>query len=266
MIRRVVDRAYKGISWRLWHLRRWFGLAGTLEGVVFHVVSTKRLKQFHFVEVGVFKGDNALKVIRAARDAEAAVTYIGFDLFENKDEFFERHPDDLAMYDTPGDSYFEFKSGEHGYSAVRNKLNAVLTDSQFRLIAGDSTETLPASRGEIEDASIVYIDGCHDYDVVSKDWGNIRPLFDHNRELVVVFDDMTYDGVRRLMTDIRNDGHGYRVYTLNANQFLVVSGSTKMKERLTYKAAGAIQRWREWRAERKRPVAAAEARTVSQRQ
>jgi hypothetical protein len=210
------------------------------------------------VEIGVFKGDNAVSIVRVARETSAGVTYTGFDLFEHKNEFFAHHPDDLAMYDSPGDDYFEFKSGGHNYSAVREKLSAVLSDSHFNLIAGDSTLTLPANRDQIKDATVVYIDGCHDYDVVSKDWNNIRPLFDSNRELIVVFDDMKYSGVGQLMREIRRDRRRYLVYTLNSNQFLVVSGGTRLKERLAYRAAGVVRKWREWRAERRESHANAE--------
>jgi hypothetical protein len=242
----TLARVHHGVSSRLSRARTWIDQVGTLEWLASSMIRARRLATFKFVEVGVFKGDNAVSVIQTARQLQAEVAYIGFDLFENKDEFFASHPDDLAMYDLPEYEYFEFKSGAHAYHAVRMKLSAVLPEQEFTLIAGDSTKTVPAHLRDIADATIVYIDGCHDYDIVSQDWRHVRPLLDENPSLIVVFDDMTYSGVYRLMTEIRDHDDRCRVYILSYNQFAVASaGRLPLNEKLTLRGARLLTKCRE---------------------
>jgi len=245
MLRELMKRAYSGVSRRLHQGGDWFSQVGTLEWLASFVITARGLKQFTFVEVGVFKGDNAVSVVNTALGSGAAVTYVGFDLFEHNESFFASHPDDLAMYDLPEYAYFEFGSGGHAYAAVQRKLRTVLRDSDFILVAGDSTTTIPAHRLDIKMATVVFIDGCHDYDIVARDWNNIKVLFDDNNNMVVVFDDTTYSGVNQLISEIRTDGRPYGVYRLNFNQCVVAPYSLPLKERLMYRSAGLISKLRE---------------------
>ena len=126
------------------------------------------LSHLNLWEIGVFKGDNAVRIIRLAQRFKTNISYIGFDLFENKDEFFKLHPEDRAVYDTPEHPHWEFQSGQHALMKVQSKISSVLSQDNFALITGDSTITLPAHRKHLTDASIIFIDGCHDYDIVSQ--------------------------------------------------------------------------------------------------
>ena len=52
----------------------------------------RRRSSFKFVEVGVFKGDNAVRVIEVAKRFTTSIQYVGFDLFEDNEAFFECMP------------------------------------------------------------------------------------------------------------------------------------------------------------------------------
>ena len=78
---------------------------GTLRWYISVLLMLRRPASFKFVEIGVFKGDNAVHVINSAKRFTTSIQYVGFDLFENKDEFFELYPEDRAEYDKPGYPY-----------------------------------------------------------------------------------------------------------------------------------------------------------------
>ena len=207
-----------------------FKKIGQLPWLIGALLVLRRPVAFKFVEIGVFKGDNAVRIIRLAQRFKTNISYIGFDLFENKDEFFKLHPEDRAVYDTPEHPYWEFQSGQHALMKVQSKISSVLSQDNFALITGDSTITLPAHRKHLTDASMIFIDGCHDYDIVSQDWQNVCSLMDANPDMVVVFDDMLYPGVGRLRMEIARLTDQYRVFLLNYNQFFVTSKNLRWKE------------------------------------
>jgi hypothetical protein len=172
------------------------------------------------VEIGVFKGDNAVSIIQLVKSFNVEVRYLGFDLFEDIDHFFDSHPADDEY------PYWEFTSGAHAVDKVSAKISCILNSRYFSLIKGDSTITVPAYLDEIYNASVIYIDGCHDYDVVSKDWRNICQIVESNPDVVIVFDDTTYEGVNKLRREIELSSL-FKVVTLNYNQFFVVSNKSK---------------------------------------
>jgi Methyltransferase domain len=208
-----------------------FKMIGQLPWIVGALLFLRRPRAFKFVEIGVFKGDNAVRIICLAQRFKTNIFYIGFDLFENKDDFFQLHPEDRSVYDTAEHPYWEFESGQHALVKVQSKISSVLSQDNFVLIRGDSTITLPAYRRGLMDASVIYIDGCHDYEIVSQDWQNVCSLMDSNPEMVVVFDDMLYPGVGRLRMEIARLTDQYRVFLLNENQFIVTSKKLRWKER-----------------------------------
>lgn len=183
----------------------------------------RRPKTFKFVEIGVFKGDNACWIIGLLQDFKTSVFYVGFDLFENKDAFFKLHPQDLTRYDTDEYPYWEFRSGQHALNNVKNKICSLLSENQFALIEGDSTVTVPSHLDKIYDATMIYIDACHEYGIVSQDWKNVRLVFESNPNLIVVFDDLLEPGVFQLKNEIEEMMGPYEVLRLNDNQFFVVS-------------------------------------------
>ena len=202
-----------------------------LPGLISALLVLRRPPAFKFVEIGIFKGDNAVRTIRLAQRFTTNIFYIGFDLFENQEEFFKLHPEERTIYDSPEYPYWEFQSGQHALAEIDRKIRSVLPQDNFELIMGDSTITVPAHRERLTDASVIYIDGCHDYDIVSQDWQNVCLLLDANPDIVVVFDDMLSPGVAQLKTEIARLTDQYRVFRLNDNQFFVTSKKLRWKER-----------------------------------
>jgi hypothetical protein len=80
------------------------------------IICYNNYRPFKFVEIGVFKGDTAVSIIKLVQKYGVKVEYVGFDLFEDIEEFFESHQADRAYYDTDEYPYWEFKSGEHALS------------------------------------------------------------------------------------------------------------------------------------------------------
>jgi Methyltransferase domain len=212
-----------------------------LPGLISALLVLRRPLAFKFVEIGVFKGDNAVRIIRLAQRFTTNIFYIGFDLFENQDEFYKLHPEERAIYNSPEYPYWEFQSGQHALAEIARKISSVLSQDNFVLIMGDSTITVPAYRERLTDASVIYIDGCHEYDIVSQDWQNVCLLLDANPDLVVIFDDMLSPGVAQLKTEIARLTDQYRVFRLNYNQFFVTSKKLRWKERQLFGLADRVE-------------------------
>ncbi|MDQ0967606.1 hypothetical protein QFZ20_003009 [Flavobacterium sp. W4I14] len=194
----------------------------TLYEVAFHTVRKNSIKNFCFAEIGVFKGDNALGLIKYLHHFfQIQINYIGFDLFDDIQYLKEHYPEDYQVYNLDEFPYWEFKSGGHTYKKVVEKLKQELNTKDFNLIKGDTTITLPEfiSAGTSV-INLVYIDGCHDYSVVKDDWKNSEQLFLKNPKLIVVFDDLSYTGVHAVKKEILLEDK-YLTTNLNENQFLV---------------------------------------------
>jgi predicted O-methyltransferase YrrM len=148
------------------------------------------------VEIGVWRGDTAIRMIQAA---DQGVRYWGFDLFSQQmtDEIMDR----------------EVSLRPLSLEGVRGRLQGL--GAEVNLVAGDSTLTLP--RTELPPVDFAFIDGGHSYETVSADWQNIRPRLAPGA--VVVFDDYTSllaaeregYGVRRLVDELRG---AYRIELL----------------------------------------------------
>lgn len=202
---------------------------GSLAWLTQQVLSYRNGEPFKFVEIGVFKGDNAVKLLRLAKKFNVDSYYVGFDLFEDIDEFFASHPEDRKLYDLKEYPYWEFSSGQHALDQVTRKIASILPIERFSLIKGDSTLTVPAYRSHLDNASLIYIDGCHDYDIVLKDWENVSETISRNPNVVIVFDDATYEGVSQVRAEIEAL-EIYKVFFLNFNQFFVVSSRSDLAQ------------------------------------
>jgi hypothetical protein len=73
---------------------------------------------------------------------------------------------------------------------------------------------------------MIFIDGGHGYEIVSKDWQNISKTIESNSDVVILFDDSTYEGVSVLRGEIESSAL-YKVFTLNFNQFFVVHSASR---------------------------------------
>jgi predicted O-methyltransferase YrrM len=142
------------------------------------------------VEIGVWRGDTAIRMIQAA---DEGVRYWGFDLFSQQmtDEIMSR----------------EVSLRPLSLEGVRSRLQGL--GAEINLVAGDSTLTLP--RTELPPIDLAFIDGGHSYETVLADWQNIRLRLSPGA--VVVFDDYTNllaveregYGVRRLVDELGSD-------------------------------------------------------------
>jgi Methyltransferase domain len=183
-------------------------------------------RPFKFVEIGVFKGDTAVSIIQLVQKYSVKVEYVGFDLFEDIEEFYDSHQTERALYDTDEYPYWEFKSGEHALAKVSRKVNSILDKRCFSLIKGNSNITVPMHINELCNANMIYIDGCHDYEIVSKDWQNVSKTIGLKSDVVIIFDDSTHEGVSVLRREIESSAL-YKVFTLNSNQFFVVHNTSR---------------------------------------
>lgn len=132
----------------------------------------KEIPARRILEIGTYRGSNALRMIRAAaeRTPIAEVEYYGFDLFEWLDDqklVAERSkaPPDL--------------------SSVRARLGA--SGAKVALFQGDTAVTLPREVPSLPPMDLIYIDGGHSLETIAGDWNNVQPLIDPHT--VVVFDD-----------------------------------------------------------------------------
>lgn len=194
----------------------------TLSDLALYSIKKNKLKQFSFLEIGVFKGDTAIQLATSVKNVyNIKMKYAGFDLFEDTDYLQEKYPEDYKQYNLEAYPYWEFGSGGHYYSTVVEKLKGAMDTHQFKLYKGDTTHTLPQYLStETSPVDLAYLDGCHDYEVVKSDWNNCALLFKNNPKLIVLFDDYTYEGVKAVHDEILKIGQ-YQIKTFNDNQFMV---------------------------------------------
>jgi predicted O-methyltransferase YrrM len=124
------------------------------------------------LEIGVYTGENAVSMIKAAIEIAAdprEVQYYGFDFFGNR-----------------------------GAERVGRKLEAL--GCTFELFAGDTLETLPAAAASLPEMDLIFIDGGKSFREATSDWENSEQLL-HDRTGVYVHNaDM--GGVRRMLDQV----------------------------------------------------------------
>lgn len=194
----------------------------TLLDVAIFKIKNEKLNGLNFLEIGVFKGDNAVYIYENIHQLfNIRLKYFGFDIFDDIHLLKEKYPKDLDQYNLADYPYWEFNSGQHTFNTVHKKLASTIAPENFKLIKGDTTETLKNIEQELKETiDLVFIDGCHEYEVVKSDWENISNLFKINPKLTVVFDDFTYEGVKNTHDKILETGF-YLINRLNNNQFIV---------------------------------------------
>lgn len=135
------------------------------------------------MEIGVYNGENARSMIKAAiqNASPHEVEYYGFDFF--------------SYYST---------------SRVGRKLDE--TGCRYRLIEGDTMETLPEAVKTLPEMDLIFIDGGKSYREAKSDWENSSLLM-HERTGVFVHN-VGFMGVGRMVEGIHRDK--YRVETFYA--------------------------------------------------
>lgn len=130
------------------------------------------LKPRTIIEVGTNRGDSALRLSREALKHRSKVHFIGFDVFDTKDEDFHRR-------------VFNGK-GSYNRQFVHDRLQSITLEHPsftFELIEGDTSETLHHRRMR---ADFVFIDGDHRHEAIARDYAAVAASD------VIVFDDF-YD-------------------------------------------------------------------------
>lgn len=147
--------------------------------------SIKKIKAKKILEIGVWNGKRAVKMIETARKLNEDVEYYGFDLF-----------DDLSE-----DAYKkEMSKRPPSQDSVQNILDT--TGAKITLHAGNTLESLPKAVASLPKMDFIFIDGGHSNETVKSDWEAVSVLM--HKESIVIFDDYwrnRTDGGSKLTVD-----------------------------------------------------------------
>lgn len=140
----------------------------------------KNNKCRRIMEIGILRGDTAAPLIKAAKSnfRPSEVEFYGFDLFDPSLDYGGPRP--LTLKE------------------AREKLER--TGAQIKLFKGDTRTVLPEVVGNLPKMDLIFIDGGHSYNTVKSDWENSKRLM--NAQTIVVFDDLDYPGVRKVVDNI----------------------------------------------------------------
>ena len=153
----------------------------------------KQNKSKNILEIGVFNGNFALRMLEIAQKHNTEISYTGVDLFSSKFnskiKVNEVSLQPLAMSD------------------VKEKLK-VFNDVKIELHSGYSKEVLPQFIGK-KKFDLILIDGGHSYETVKNDWLNSLQLISKNG--IIIFDDYSNRrgekkggfGIRKLINEIQ---------------------------------------------------------------
>ncbi len=129
-----------------------------------------QFKPQSIIEIGVWNGANAIRMIKQAAKHHPKIHYIGYDLFtEATPETDERE--------------FNVKSHNHRLNVLMQMREAVGADHRIELIQGDTRQTLKPSV-----ADFVFIDGGHSVETIKSDYEALKD------SRIVVLDDFYRDG------------------------------------------------------------------------
>lgn len=145
-------------------------ILGRMENLMSHIENSSVSS---ILEIGVWKGENALHMLKAASKVSDQVTYVGVDLFE-----------DLAsQINLEREASLWPESKEN----IFMKLNKNYPEAQIELLPGYSKDTLPTLIGR--KFQLIFIDGGHSYETVLGDWTNALKLISHDGYIFI--DDYT---------------------------------------------------------------------------
>ena len=124
------------------------------------------------VEIGTWNGMHAEQMIRvaAARWGVGAVSYTGFDLFEDLTEEQFRQ---------------EYSKRPPSYQEVLTRLEQ--TGARITLHRGNTRQTLPRAGDTLRRADLVFIDGGHSIETITADWHAVQRAMSPGT--TVLFDD-----------------------------------------------------------------------------
>lgn len=131
----------------------------------------------NILEVGTYRGNNAIKMIRASAANESDITYYGFDLFES------------MQSDAAAREGIRFCADADDIHVVRDHI----TDNTVAKVNLYKGNTLLANVAglDLPVMDLIYIDGGHSVSTIANDWGKFSQLMDE--DTIVFFDDYIDD-------------------------------------------------------------------------
>ena len=126
------------------------------------------------MEIGVYNGENARSMVRAAAEATPSdeIEYYGFDFFSH-------------------------------YSANRVGHKLDETGCMYMLIEGDTMETLPEAVKTLPKMDLIFIDGGKSYREARSDWMHSKRLMHEGTGIYV--HNVDFHGVGRMVDEIPRD-------------------------------------------------------------
>lgn len=171
---------------------------GRMENLITHI---EKSSVNSILEIGVWKGENALHMLKAASKVSDQVTYVGVDLFEDlaSQTNLER---EASLWPESKENIFK-------------KLTKNYPGAQIELVPGYSKDTLPTLIGR--KFQLIFIDGGHSYETVLSDWTNALKLISHDGYIFI--DDYTNIeatilgnfGVRKLVDSLDTERHNVQI-------------------------------------------------------
>lgn len=132
--------------------------------------SIREIKAARILEIGVWTGNRALKMIETAKEYNSNVEYFGFDLFHDLDE--EKYREELSKR-PPTKEEVALRLSQSG--------------AKVSLYKGDTCQTLPEIAPRLKAVDFAFIDGGHSIKTIENDWNYVSGLMKENT--IVIFDD-----------------------------------------------------------------------------
>ncbi len=138
------------------------------------IQEVKKAKPKIIMEIGVWKGDTAIKLINEALLVNNNVTYLGYDLFEELTQHIIK-----LEHCKPTDKPCSMQ-------AIWQKLSK--TKANIFLYKGFTRDTLETSGLKyLHSVDFVFLDGGHSLETINNDWQNIQKFLHKNS--VIILDD-----------------------------------------------------------------------------
>jgi len=163
----------------------------------------------NILEVGVFNGVFASRMLNAALQSSTNVSYVGCDLFSDLQDEVNYH-NEVSLW-------------AHSLESIQSNLLAKFPRVQIEMVKGYSDETLPSLLGRHFD--LIFIDGGHSENTVRKDWEICSRLL--AKDGAIFFDDYTNlrgvrkagYGIRKVIQEIDRSKYSIRIFS-NRDFFL----------------------------------------------
>ena len=133
------------------------------------------------MEVGVFSGENALKMVETAilNVEPSSVEYFGFDFFSN-----------------------------YTKSDIAHRLEK--TGCKFTLFEGNTVDTLPQAIKSLPKMDLIFIDGGKSFEVASSDWRYSKILM--HDETAIFVHNADFPGVQKMVDNISREEYFVEIF------------------------------------------------------